>query len=154
MRRRSLRKTHAFFAGLIHVGMMGQPLLVAVSLTMVAGLMSGTCMLPMKFVRSWKCENLWLIFSLVSLVIIPWMLAIGLVDRLFDTYRALSFRQLAVPMLFGAGWGVAQILFGISVKRLGLGIAYAIIVGLGAVLGTLVPLSLNRGRQPTITLCN
>ena len=43
-------------------------------------------------------------------------------------------------MLFGGGWGVAQILFGVSVKRLGLGIAYAIIVGLGAVLGTLVPL--------------
>jgi L-rhamnose-H+ transport protein len=119
---------------------MGHPLLAAVSLTMVAGLMSGTCMLPMKFVRSWKWENLWLIFSVVSLVIIPWMLAIGLVDRLFETYHALSFRQLAIPMLFGAGWGVAQILFGISVKRLGLGIAYAIIVGLGAVLGTLVPL--------------
>ena len=119
---------------------MGHPLLAAVSLTMVAGLMSGTCMLPMKFVRSWKWENLWLIFSLVSLAIIPWMLAIGLVHRLFDTYRALSFRQLAIPMLFGAGWGVAQILFGVSVKRLGLGIAYAIIVGLGAVLGTLVPL--------------
>ena len=119
---------------------MGHPLLAAVSLTMVAGLMSGTCMLPMKFVRSWKWENLWLIFSLVSLAIIPWMLAIGLVHRLFDTYRALSFRQLAIPMLFGAGWGVAQILFGISVRRLGLGIAYAIIVGLGAVLGTLVPL--------------
>jgi len=119
---------------------MGHALQAAVSLTMVAGLMSGTCMLPMKFVRSWRWENLWLIFSVVSLVIIPWMLAIGLVDRLFETYRTLSLRQLAVPILFGAGWGVAQILFGISVKRLGLGIAYAIIVGLGAVLGTLVPL--------------
>jgi L-rhamnose-H+ transport protein len=42
--------------------------------------------------------------------------------------------------LLGAGWGIAQILFGVSVKRLGLGIAYAIIVGLGAVLGMLVPL--------------
>ena len=119
---------------------MGHPLLAAVSLTMIAGLMSGTCMLPMKFVRSWRWENLWLIFSVVSLLIIPWMLAISLVDRLFETYRTLSFRQLVIPMLFGAGWGVAQILFGISVKRLGLGIAYAIIVGLGAVLGTLVPL--------------
>src|SRR5260370_42063132 len=79
-------------------------------------------------------------FSVVSLVILPWMLAIGFVDRLFETYRTLTFRQLAIPILFGAGWGVAQILFGISVKRLGLGIAYAIIVGLGAVLGTLVPL--------------
>jgi L-rhamnose-H+ transport protein len=35
---------------------------------------------------------------------------------------------------------VAQILFGISVRKLGLGIAYGIIVGLGAVLGTLIPL--------------
>ncbi len=119
---------------------MGHPLQTAVSLTMVAGLMSGTCMLPMKFVRSWRWENLWLIFSVVSLVILPWMLAISLVERLFETYRALSLRQLAVPILFGAGWGVAQILFGISVKRLGLGIAYAIIIGLGAVFGTLVPL--------------
>jgi L-rhamnose-H+ transport protein len=120
--------------------LMGQPLLAGVALTMAAGLMSGTCMLPLKFVRSWKWENLWLVFSLVSLVIIPWMLAIGLVGSLFETYRTLPFRQLAIPMLFGAGWGVAQILFGISVKRLGLGIAYAVIVGLGAVLGTLVPL--------------
>ena len=119
---------------------MGRPLLVGISLIMAAGLMSGTCMLPLKFVRSWKWENLWLVFSLVSLVIIPWMLAIGLVGSLSTTYRMLPFRQLAIPMLFGAGWGVAQILFGISVKRLGLGIAYAIIVGLGAVLGTLVPL--------------
>jgi multidrug transporter EmrE-like cation transporter len=119
---------------------MGHPLQTAVSLTTVAGLMSGTCMLPMKFVRSWRWENLWLIFSVVSLVILPWTLASSLVERLFETYRALSLRQLAVPILFGAGWGVAQILFGISVKRLGLGIAYAIIIGLGAVFGTLVPL--------------
>src|SRR2546428_6133307 len=110
-----------------------------VSLVLVAGLMSGTCMLPSKFVRTWKWENVWLVFSMVSLVIIPWILAVAFVERLFETYRALSPQQLAIPILLGAGWGIAQILFGLSVKRLGLGIAYAIIVGLGAVLGTMVP---------------
>ena len=109
-------------------------------LTMIAGLMSGNCMLPMKFTRSWKWENVWLVFSVISLVILPWALAIVLVDHLLDTYRGLLIGQLVVPLLLGVGWGVAQILFGISVKRLGLGVAYAIIVGLGAVLGTLVPL--------------
>src|SRR5258708_12018458 len=111
---------------------------------MVAGLMSGNCMLPMKFTRSWKWENVWLIFSLVSLVVLPWALAIALVGNLFETYHALSVGELATPMLLGAGWGIAQILFGISVERLGLGVAYAIIVGLGAVLGTLVPLFLDQ----------
>ena len=123
---------------------MPQYLLPGIALTVVAGLMSGNCMLPMKFTRSWKWENVWVIFSLVSLVVLPWTLAIALVGNLLETCHALSIRQLATPMLLGAGWGIAQILFGISVERLGLGLAYAIIVGLGAVLGTLVPLFLDQ----------
>jgi multidrug transporter EmrE-like cation transporter len=119
---------------------MGHPVVAGVFLVMVAGLMSGTCMLPSKFVRAWKWENVWLVFSVVSLVIVPWILAFAFVEHLTETYRALTLQQLAIPILLGAGWGIAQILFGVSVKRLGLGIAYAIIVGLGAVLGTLVPL--------------
>jgi L-rhamnose-H+ transport protein len=113
---------------------------IGIGLTLLAGLMSGNCMLPMKFNRYWKWENTWLVFSVVSLVILPWLLALGLVDRLFETYQALSLPQIAIPFLFGVGWGIAQVLFGISVQRLGLGLAYAIIVGLGALLGTLVPL--------------
>ncbi len=106
---------------------------------MIAGLMAGNCMLPFKFLRAWKWENAWLVFSITSLVILPWALAFVLVQHLFQIYGALSPQQLAVPVLLGAGWGVAQILFGLSVDRLGLGIAYAIIVGLSAALGTLVP---------------
>src|SRR5258707_109195 len=119
---------------------MAPSLSFGIALTLFAGLMAGNCMLPMKFNRTWKWENSWLVFSVVSLVIIPWLLALGLVDHLFDAYRGLSLLQLGVPFLFGAGWGVAQVLFGLSVQRLGLGLAYAIIVGLGALLGTLVPL--------------
>ena len=113
---------------------------IGIALTLLAGLMSGNCMLPMKFNRSWRFENTWLVFSVVSLLILPWALALGLVDHLFETYDAMSLYQIAIPILFGVGWGIAQVLFGLSVQRLGLGLAYAIIVGLGALLGTLVPL--------------
>ena len=106
--------------------------------------MAGNCMLPAKFVRSWKWGNVWLVFSLVSLLILPWSFALLLVDHLASTYSHLSLSQFAVPIAFGAGWGIAQVLFGISVTRLGLGVAYSIIVGLGAVLGTLVPLFLQQ----------
>src|SRR5882724_1631842 len=119
---------------------MHESLAFGIFLTLIAGLMSGNCMLPMKFVRSWKWENVWLVFSVISLLVIPWVLALALVDNLFATYSTLSMRQFVLPILLGAGWGVAQVLFGISVTRLGLGLAYAIIVGLGALLGTLVPL--------------
>jgi L-rhamnose-H+ transport protein len=120
---------------------------IGIALTLLAGLMSGNCMLPLKFNRRWKYENTWLVFSVVSLVILPWALALGLVDHIFQTYRSLSLFQVAVPFLFGIGWGIAQVLFGISVLRLGLGLAYAIIVGLGALLGTLVPLFVQHRSQ-------
>jgi L-rhamnose-H+ transport protein len=42
--------------------------------------------------------------------------------------------------VFGAGWGIAQVLFGLSIARLGMALGYAVIIGLGSLGGTLVPL--------------
>jgi L-rhamnose-H+ transport protein len=126
---------------------MTSSLSIGLGLTMLAGLMSGNCMLPMKFSRSWKWENTWLVFSVVSLIILPWALGLSLCHHLLATYSALSLAQIAIPLLLGIGWGIAQVLFGISVQRLGLGLAYAIIVGLGALLGTLVPLFVQHRSQ-------
>ena len=126
---------------------MSQSLIIGLGLTLLAGIMSGNCLLPMKFNRRWQWENSWLVFSIVSLVVLPWLLAACLVSHLFDTYASLSFAQIVVPVAFGAGWGIAQVLFGISVQRLGLGLAYAIIIGLGALLGTLVPLFVQHRSQ-------
>lgn len=114
--------------------------LQGIGVTMVAGLMAGNCMLPMKFARRWKWENVWLVFSIVSLLLLPWAMAFALVNRLLAVYRAVPVTAIYIPVIFGAGWGVAQILFGISVRRLGMSVGYAVIVGLGAVFGTLVPL--------------
>src|ERR1700739_620546 len=133
---------------------MSQSALAGLALTIVAGMMAGNCMLPAKFVRYWKWGNVWLVFSLISLVILPWSFALLLVSHLESTYSSLSLSQFAVPIAFGAGWGIAQVLFGISVTRLGLGVAYSIIVGLGAVLGTLVPLFIEqRNAVSNSTLC-
>ena len=62
------------------------------------------------------------------------------VSHLGMVYRSLPLSLVITPIGFGIGWGVAQILFGISCARLGLGLACAIIVGMGAALGTLVPM--------------
>lgn len=117
---------------------------VGLALTLIAGTMSGNCMLPAKFARVWKWENIWAVFSVVSLILLPWAFALLLVTDLPRVYCSLTIKELAVPLSLGMGWGVAQILFGISVRRLGLGLSYAIIVGLGAVFGTLVPLFLGQ----------
>jgi L-rhamnose-H+ transport protein len=111
-----------------------------IGLTLAAGAMSGNCMLPMKYARRWRPENVWFVFSIVSLLVLPWALAFALVNQPIEVYRRLPMSVMMAPLCFGAGWGIAQILFGVSIRRLGMSVGYAIIVGLGAVLGTLVPL--------------
>ncbi len=113
---------------------------IGLILTLVAGLQSGNCMLPMKFARRWKWENTWLLFSILSLVVFPWALALVLVRDVLGVYESLPAGVFALPLVLGAAWGVAQVLFGLSVARLGMALGYAIIVGLGALLGTLIPL--------------
>ena len=109
-------------------------------LTLAAGLFSGSSMLPMKFAKRWPWENTWLVFTVVSLVILPWTLAFTLLHNVADVYAALPATAFVAPLVFGFGWGIAQVLFGLSIARLGMALGYAIIVGLGALLGTLVPL--------------
>jgi hypothetical protein len=38
---------------------------LGLGMTLVAGLLAGNSMLPMKFVKRWQWENTWLVFSLV-----------------------------------------------------------------------------------------
>lgn len=110
------------------------------ALIMLAGLLSGNCMLPMKFAKRWPWESTWLVFTLVSLVVLPWGLAFAVVGNPFAIYASLAPSQLALPFVFGFGWGIAQVLFGLSIARLGMALGYAIIIGLGSLGGTLVPL--------------
>jgi L-rhamnose-H+ transport protein len=110
------------------------------ALTLIAGLLAGNCMLPAKFARRWPWESTWLVFSIMSLIILPWALAFSMVANLARVYSTLPLSIFLGPLLFGAGWGVAQVLFGLSIKRLGMSLGYAIVVGLGALLGTLIPL--------------
>jgi len=113
-------------------------------LVLLAGVMVGNSMTPLARIRTWRWENSWLVFSLISLLVIPLVLAFAAIPHLAELYRHTPLHDLALPFLFGAGWGVAQVLFGIAVVRLGMALAFAIVVGLGAMLGTLVPVLIQR----------
>jgi L-rhamnose-H+ transport protein len=113
---------------------------IGFSLALAAGVTSGSSMLPMRLLRRWRWENVWLVFSLVALVIVPWGLALLLVPEISAIYLSLRPAQFMIPVIFGMGWGFAQILFGLTITRLGLALSYAIILGFVSVLGTIIPL--------------
>jgi L-rhamnose-H+ transport protein len=114
--------------------------LLGIALAVLGGLVVGNCMLPLKRMRAWPWECTWLIFSLLSLLVVPCLVAVFAIPDWPRLYAVLPIASLLPSLLFGFGWGIAQVLFGISVVRLGMALAFTIIVGLGTVFGTLVPL--------------
>ena len=59
-----------------------------------SGAMNAGFSLPMKSSRGWKWENLWLVFSTVGILIVPWTLALALVPGLPLVYAGVRFSQL------------------------------------------------------------
>ncbi len=111
-------------------------------IVLIGGVMQGSFALPMKFARRWAWENIWLVYSLVGLALIPWLAAFLLVPGLSAIYAATPLRVVALTGLFGFGWGFANVLFGVAVSVIGMALTFAIVVGMSAALGSLIPLVL------------
>jgi L-rhamnose-H+ transport protein len=112
---------------------------LGIGLSLLGGVLVGNCMLPLKRIRTWPWECSWLIFSVVSLVLVPWVMAWLTLPDWPSLYLSLTVSQMLPSFLFGIGWGIAQVLFGLAVVRLGMALGFTLAVGLGTIFGTLIP---------------
>ena len=119
---------------------MTDSLLYGLALVLGAGACQGSFMLPTKWIKGWVWENYWLIFSSTAYLICPWILALATIPRLFEVYARVSTGSLASVAVFGIGWGFGALTFGLGVEALGLALGFAVILGVAATAGTLIPL--------------
>jgi L-rhamnose-H+ transport protein len=106
----------------------------------VAGVMNASFTLPMKYARRWAWENTWLAWSLFALILFPVVTTVSTVGRLSDVYHSTGTGILLDVIVFGAGWGVAQVFFGLAVDAIGIALTFSLVLGTSAAVGTLVPL--------------
>lgn len=116
------------------------PLVTGFLLVLLAALLQGTFVLPMTFVKQWSWEHTWATFSLLGMLVFNWIITLLFIPNIFEVYSAAPARDLSILALFGLGWGVGAVLFGLGMERLGMALGYPIIMGLIASLGALIPL--------------
>jgi len=109
-------------------------------LLILAGAMNGSFTLPMKFAHRWAWENTWLIWTIYALVLFPPVVTLATVPGLRDLYSNASGGVLLTVIACGAGWGISQVFFGLAVEAIGIALAFSVILGLAAAVGSLVPL--------------
>jgi L-rhamnose-H+ transport protein len=106
-----------------------------------SGLLIASFAAPMKLSRTWNWENSWLVYATLALLLIPAALVLWAIPDPIAFYAAVPLRTLLPSLLFGFGWGIAQVTFGLSIARVGMAMAFAIVVGLSSLLGSAIPLA-------------
>jgi L-rhamnose-H+ transport protein len=115
-------------------------LLPGILLAMLGGVLNGSFTAPMKFTRGWAWENTWLVYSVVGLLCLPVVIALMSVPDLLSVYQSTDPSAVVLAVVFGFGWGIGSVLFGLGISRLGMALGFAIILGLTAAFGSLIPL--------------
>jgi L-rhamnose-H+ transport protein len=109
-------------------------------LLVIAGVMNASFTLPMKFTRKWAWENTWTVWTLFALLILPALTAYLTIPNLGAVYSRAGAEVVVLVAMCGLAWGVAQVLFGLAVNAIGIALGFAIVLGLSAALGSLIPL--------------
>ena len=118
---------------------------MGIATLIVAGVTNASFTVPMKYTRKWAWENTWLVWTVFALVVLPLAVALITIPNLAAVYRSATLATILEVFGFGAGWGVAQVFFGLAVDMIGITLAFSIVLGTSAALGSLIPMiSLHR----------
>ena len=108
-------------------------------LLVLAGLMNGSFALPMKRMPRWQWENIWFVWAALALLLMPFLFAFLSVPRYWTGLGEIPGSLLLLVIAYGAAWGVAQVLFGLSVSSIGMALTFSLVLGISAALGAVVP---------------
>lgn len=113
---------------------------VGILMGLLAGLVNGIFLLPMRYTKKWEWENVWLCFSILSAVVFPWIAAWVAVPHVGEVFRTVSFSALVPGLVAGLVWGVAQVMYGLCCGMVGIAIGSAAISSTSIIAGILGPM--------------
>jgi L-rhamnose-H+ transport protein len=105
----------------------------------LGGFAAASFYIPFARVRKWRWESYWIIGGIFSWLIAPWVAALIKVPDPIAILRESPWESLGYTFLYGILWGIGGLMFGLSVRYLGLSLGYALALGFCAAFGTIIP---------------
>ncbi len=121
-------------------------------LVIIAGAIGSATLLPMKFMRRWQWENVWIVYASLAYLMFPLLAAWFFIPELFQVYADAGWLTVISVVLFGFGWGLSVVMLGLAVAKVGLAVSTGIILGCSIAIGSLAPLLFTP--QSLLTLSN
>src|SRR5207237_10795512 len=88
-----------------------------------------------------------LLVGVSCLLLVPWIINVATVPYVPQVYSGASSSTLIKVVLFGLLWGAGATLFGLGISRVGMALGFALILGITASFGSLLPLVILHSEQ-------
>jgi L-rhamnose-H+ transport protein len=112
---------------------------LGIMLIAVGSFASAIYYLPLKKLTGWSWETGWIVQGLFAWIIGPWVIAMLTVPHLCEIIGQSPAHSIYVPILFGLGWGIGGLTWGLSIRYLGIGLGNSLPLGITLALSTLIP---------------
>ena len=108
-----------------------------------AGILSGSCAWPIKFIRCFRYEHWAFVSNLFALVLLPWCILLTCCPHAPSALSHLPSLLLIKANLFTMAWGIANVLVGLCLVRIGFSLTIGLMMGIGLPIGVILPILLH-----------
>lgn len=112
---------------------------IGIVLAALAGVLNGSFAVPTKVTRKWRWENIWSVWGVWAMLILPWVLTFATIPHTVRFFEHIPADQWSLLIFFGIGFGLAQIFFGLGIAAVGIALNFAMAIGISTAFGSIVP---------------
>jgi L-rhamnose-H+ transport protein len=113
-------------------------------LAICCGFCWGIFLAPIRILKAWQWENIWVVWSVFATLVAPWTIAFSTVPHFGEVNREVGAQILLLTSIIGAVSGTAGFLYSYTVPVLGLGLATSLNAGASMAMSLLPSLALHR----------
>ena len=117
--------------------------ITAFLLLSVSGLFQAAFAIPIKHLRNWRWEQVWVAQSVLANIVLPLTWAAVVPGVFWDQASRVPLSHWVAAYGWGLVWGLGGVTYGITLTRLGMAFANSFVIGVTIVTGALIPLALN-----------
>ena len=113
---------------------------IGVLLSILSGVCFAVCFTPVRYMNKFAWENIWFVYTLFGLVVLPVLTGYLTIPSLLELYREIGWHTNLAILILGFVSGAAAVMYGLALVRIGMALVNAIGNGIAIVLGSFIPL--------------
>ena len=117
--------------------------ITAFLLLAVSGLFQAAFAIPIKHLRNWRWEQVWVAQSVMANILLPLAWAAVVPGVFWDQASRVPLSHWVAAYGWGLVWGLGGVTYGLTLTRLGVAFANSFVFGVTIVTGALIPLALH-----------